>query len=120
MSSEGLGEPRLEWAAGGQHPPGDSGWTRSSSSRKQQGRPAGAVHAEAFPGLGDPVLFMSVTESSDTLCYKSLRRQSGKPSAPEKRITTSKSSVCGLGSKVLSSSIQKSPITEAELPRVTM
>ena len=46
MSSESLGEPRLEWAAGGQHALGDSRWTRSSSSRKQQDRPASAVHAQ--------------------------------------------------------------------------
>lgn len=56
MPSESLGEPRLQWAAGGQHAL-NSRWTRSSS-RKQQVRPAGAVHAQR-PFLAGATLFCS-------------------------------------------------------------
>ena len=63
-----------------------------------------------------PVPLTSVTESSDTLRCKSLRRQSGKPSTPGKRITPSKSSICRLGSKVLTSAVQKIPSQRLSSP----
>lgn len=84
-----------------------------AEQQQQQRRTVGLPVEFTLRGLlaCGPAPTTSVTESSDTLCCKLLRRQSGKPSTPGKHIT-SKSSVCGLGSKALTSSVQKKSVLQ--------
>ena len=106
-----LRHPRRSARAGGSR-----GRRAAAGSSSQDSGTASGVHAQRPLLACDPVPLTSVTESSDTLCCKSLRRQSGKPSTPGKRITTSKSSVHRLGSKVLTSAVQKIPSQRLSSP----